>query len=258
MKKSLAVIAFLSVAAMAAGPDSDRAKSVVQRSIDRAGGWSAWMATRTVQFRKTATQYNADGTVKGTRVQSHRYTLHPSMRMRIEWEDNGSKIVLINNGTDAWKFVDGKPATSKDDVNSARNATFGSHYVFNMPFKLFDPGVSLTWAGSERLPDGTTVDKVRPVYARGIGDAGGMHTWTYYFDAADGRLTANHLQYAPDRYDYTEYDDDKPVGALVLSTHRRGYDADEHGKRGPMQSEIWYDQIRVNEPLAEELFEPPR
>ena len=44
-------------------------------------------------------------------------------------------------------------------------------------------------------------------------------------------------EYAADRYDYTEYYDDRPVGSLLLSTHRRGYNADEHGKRGAFISD---------------------
>ena len=258
MRKYVTLIGCLFVAVLASGQAGDRAKTVVQRSIDHAGGWPAWMSTGTVQFRKTTTSYNADGSVKQTRVQFHRYVLHPSPRMRIEWEENGSKTALINNGRDAWKVVNGKAATSQNDVNSARNSTFGSHYVFNMPFKLMDPGVTLTWAGNERLADGTMVDKVRVTYGPGVGDAGGMHTWTYYFDSKSARLVANLLQYAPDRWDYTEYYDDRAVGALLLSTHRRGYDADAKGKRGPMQSQIWYEQIRVNEPIADALFQPPK
>lgn len=258
MTKYIALIGFLLLAAMAAEDPGDRARMVVRRSIERAGGWSAWTATRTVQFRKTTTQYNPDGSVKQTRVQLHRYVLHPSPRMRIEWEEKGSKIVLVNDGRNAWKIIDGKPATSRDETNSARNSTFGSHYVFNMPFKLMDPGAQLTWAGSARLTDGTMVDKVRVTYGPGVGDAGGMHTWAYYFDSKSGRLVANLLQYASDRYDYTEYYDDKPVGALLLSTRRQGYDATVHDKRGPMQSQIWYDQIRVNEPLLPVLFQPPK
>lgn len=258
MSKFVAVLGLLAISAFGATDPADRARVVVQHAIDHAGGWAAWMGTSTVQFRKTTTRYNEDGSVKSTRVELHRYLLHPSPRMRIEFEDNGSKIVLINNGRDAWKLINGKPATSQKDINSARNSTFGSHYVFNMPFKLMDPRVTLSYAGSERLADGTTVDKVRPAYGPGVGDAGGMHTWTYFFDAKTARLVANLLQYSPDRWDYTEYYDEKPIGAMLLSTHRKGYDADAHGKRGPMQSEIWYDQIRTNEPLLPVLFEPPR
>jgi hypothetical protein len=41
------------------------------------------------------------------------------------------------------------------------------------------------------------VEKVRVTYEKGAGDAGGLHTWTYYFDSRSARLTANHLNYGP-------------------------------------------------------------
>ncbi len=232
----------------------DRAGEVVRRAITYAGGWEAWTATRTVQFRKTTIRYRPDGSVEQKRVQLHRYVLRPGLRARIEGEADGKKIVLINNGYEAWKIVDGASADGTQDRNQARNATFGSHYVFHMPFKLTDRGAHLAYVGAEKLPDGTTVDRVRVTYDKGAGDAGGLHTWTYYFEAGSGRLRANHLTYAPGKYDFTEYLDDRPVGALRLSTRRYGYDADAKGKKGSKVSEILYEEIRTNVPLDSGLF----
>jgi hypothetical protein len=127
-----------------------------------------------------------------------------------------------------------------------------------MPFKLRDPGTQLEKAGAMTIDDGTVVQKVRVTYAKGAGDAGGMHTWTYMFDPQTGRLACNHLQYAADKYDWTEYYDEKPVGSLILSTRRVGYNADANGKVGPKQSEITYDQIQTNIEFPRDLFKPPR
>ena len=235
----------------------DGARIVVDKAIEHAGGWQAWTSTRTIQFRKTTVHFAADGTVRDTRVQFHRYVLNPAPRMRIESDDHGSKIVAINDGHQAWKLVDGKLASSQDEINSARNNTFGSHYVFGMPFKLRDPGAQLADAGGAQLPDGPLVRKIRVTYAKGVGDSGGLHTWTYLIDPASGRMIANHLQYAPGKYDYTEYYDEKPIGSLTLPTRRIGYEADANGKVGPRQSETTYDQIETNVDLSEELFAPP-
>ena len=233
-------------------------RTLVDRSIAHAGGWSAWEAVRSVQFRKTIIRFAPDGSVIGTQVQVHRYEMDPMTRMRIEYEEKGAKIVLINDGEQAWKIVDGKIATTQADVNSARNSTFGSHYVFGMPFKLLDPGASLADAGTKTLDDGTVVRQVRVTYAKGVGDAGGFHTWTYLIEPKTGRLAANLLLYAAGRYDWTEYHDEKTIGALTLSTLRRGFNADAKGKVGPKQSEITYDQIQTNATFSDDLFAPPR
>ena len=98
---------------------------------------------------------------------------------------------------------------------------------------------------------------MRVEYEAGAGDAGGKHVWTYYFDAKSGRLCANHLNYAPDKYDFTEYFDDQLVDGIRVSARRHGYDADARGKSGPKFSEILYEEIRTNVALAEMLFAPP-
>ena len=245
--------------AQPAGPSlpQDRAGEIVRRAIDYHGGWDAWTAMETVEFDKTTTRYRPDDTVETRRAQHHRYVLRPALAARIEWEEEGRKIVLINSGGDAWRIVDGQAATSTEDRNGARNSTFGSHYVFNMPWKLADPGTHLSYAGRETLPDGTVVDKVRVTYDQGAGDAGGLHTWTYAFDAESGRLTANHLQYEPGKYDSTEYHDDVEVGGLRFASRRLGFAADANGRVGPRVSEIVYENIRFGVPLPEALFQHP-
>ena len=234
-------------------------EKLVDKAIEHAGGWNAWTSTKTLQFRKTSQRFNEDGSFKETRVQFHKYVLHPSPQMRIEWEMNGSKGIMINNGKgEAWKLVNGKEATTQEDINGARGNTFGSHYVFGMPFKLRDPGTQLEDAGTMTLEDGTVVHKIRTTYTKGAGDAGGMHTWTYMFDPQTGRLACNHLQYEPDKYDLTEYYDEKPVGSMLLSTRRVGYTADANGKVGQKRSETTYDQIETNVEFPKDLFQKPR
>ncbi|MBA2269469.1 MAG: hypothetical protein H0W20_02595 [Chthoniobacterales bacterium] len=232
---------------------------LVEKAIEHAGGWNAWTGTKTLQFRKTTQRFNEDGSFKETRVQFHKYVLHPSPQMRIDWEMNGSKGIIINNGKgEAWKFVNGKEATTQEDINGARGNTFGSHYVFCMPFKLRDPGTHLEDGGTKALEDGTTAQKVRIIYDKSAGDAGGMHHWTYLFDPQTGRLVANHLQYEPGKYDWTEYYDEKAVGSMLLSTRRVGYTADADGKVGLKRSETTYDQIETNAKFPRDLFKAPR
>lgn len=242
-----------------AGAQDHTPDKLVDKAIEHAGGWDSWMGTRTIQFRKTTQRFNEDGSFKETRVQFHKYVLHPSPQMRIDWEMNGSKGVMINNGKgEAWKFVNGKEATTQEDINGARGNTFGSHYVFGMPFKLRDPGTHLEDAGTATLDDGTVVRRIRTTYDKGAGDAGGMHTWTYMFDPQTGRLASNHLQYEADKWDWTEYYDEKPVGSMLLSTRRVGYTADANGKVGQKRSETTYDQIETNVEFPQDLFKKLR
>lgn len=248
----------LLLAASLAGAQNLTPEQLVAKAIEHAGGWDAWLGTRTVQFRRTEKFFDPEGKVTSTEVQFHKYILQPSPQMRIDWESNGSKGVMINNGHEAWKLVNGKPATSEEDIMAARSNTFAGHYLFGMPFKLRDPGTQLEDAGTMTTDDGTVVQKIHAVYAKGVGDSGGMHKWTYMIDPQNGRLVCNHLEYMPGKYVWGEYYDEKRVGALLLSTRRVGYEADANGKVGPKQAEMTYDQIETNIEFPRDLFKPPR
>ncbi len=78
------------------------------------------------------------------------------------------------------------------------------------------------------------------------------------FDSQSGRLVANHLEYAAGKFDWTEYYDEKPLGALLLATKRVGYDADANGKVGPKRSETTYDEMQTDVALDPKLFAFPR
>ena len=255
------MIALLSLFLLAADPPtlpSNAAGAAVGRAFAHHGGFEAWAAKSSVQFRKTTTRFGPDGKIDRRPTQFHRYLLRPRLRARIEWEEDGKQIVLINDGGQGVKFVDGQPATAVADVNQARGVSFGSHYVFNMPFKLMDPGAKLAAAMPRTLPDGTRVDAVRVTYAPGVGDAGGMHTWTYFFDARSGRLTANHLTYAPGKHDYTEYHDDMVVDGITLARRRLGFEADATRRKGERTSEIVYEDVKFAVPLDASVFAAPR
>lgn len=240
---------------------ADRAGEVVRRAVAFAtGDWAAWQAKRTVSYRKTTLRLGPDGGVERRLVQMHHYALHPEARMRITWEEDGQEIVLVNKGDQAWKFVGGTEATTAADRDHAWNATFGSHYVFSMPFKLTDPGALLSYAGRDTLADGTVAERVRVDYEPGAGSAGGLHTWTYYFDADDGRLVANHLRYgpAPTDYDFTEYLDYRVIDGVHMPTRRYGYRSNAAAERLEKVSEILYEDVRFDVPLPDTLFLPPR
>lgn len=236
------------------------AGDVVRRGIEAGGGWQAWEATETVSYEKTTVRFGPNGEPESTRVERHRYRLHPSLAVRIDYTDaDGREVSLRNDGDEAWKLVDGELATSEDDRNHAWNSTFGSHYVFSMPFKLTDPGANLESVGRSELPDGTLADGVRVSYEPWAGSSGAYHVWTYWFAADDARLVANRLDFGPepDDHDYTEYFDHRRVGDLHLPTRRISYQSNPEGERLHPLSEISYAEIELEAPLPDRLFRPP-
>jgi len=248
---------------LAAGPTPmdrlprDKAGEIVRRGIEFAGGWNTWAGKKTVQFRQITRRFRRDGTVERQREQLHRYRLQPGFAVRIDWEENGKKFALINNGRFSTKVVNGVEDLSTDAGREARNVTFESEYVFAMPFKLTDAGAHLESIGPAKLSDGTVADRVRVTYDKGVGDAGGLHTWTFSFDSKSGRLCASHFKREPAKFDFSEHLEEKTFDGIRLATKRLGYGADAAGKKGPRISETIYEDVRFDVPLEDRLFQIP-
>lgn len=239
-------------------PD-DRAGEVVRRAIEAAGGWDQWAAKGTVDYTKR-TVHQDEGEGDRESADRHRYRLHPSPAMRIDWDDaEGRDAVLINDGDEAWKVVDGEIATEPSDRDQAWNATFGSHYMFSLPFKLTDEGAHFTHEGQETLPDGRLADRIRVVYDPGVGSAGGMHTWTFFFTADRGDLAAYFLHFGEGTEDYrfTEYGPPEDIDGLTLPTRRTVWRSNAAMEKLALDSDIHHDAIRFGVDLPDELFRPP-
>lgn len=241
------------------GLPAGKAGEVVGAAIEAAGGWSEWKRKTSVDYFKRTIQFDEQGAPFSQQLQRHRYLLSPQFKARIEWEEEGRQIVLINDGEQAFKLVDGQLASAQSDRDQAWNSTFGSHYVFCMPFKLTDPGTELEYVGRRALPDGTEADRIEVNYAPGAGSSAGQHFWTYYFSASDSQLVANHLRHgpSPDQNLFTEYGQVREIDGLRLPTIRYSYASDPDQRRLQKLSEISYSEIRFDSVDDQSLFSPP-
>lgn len=239
-------------------PD-DEAGELIRRAIRAHGGWDAWSALRSVEYRKVTVQLDDRGRPADSTVERHRYALDPGPRMRIDRLEEGeeSSVVLINDGDEAWKLDGGEVDRGWGATDEARNSTFGSHYVFSQPFKLTDAGARFTALGRDTLPEGIPVDAVRVRYDPGVGSSGGMHTWVYYFDPETGRLAGYRFgegdEVESDRF--TVYGDFRQVGGVVLYGRRTAY---EVGADGPRPATVYrHEDHRADPAVPDSLFLPP-
>ena len=63
--------------------------------------------------------------------------------------------------------------------------------------------------------------------------------------------------YEPGKYDYTEYHDDMVVDGITLARRRLGFGADATRRKGKQTSEIVYEDVKFDVPLAPSLFAAP-
>ena len=264
MKELAAVIPFLALLASPPPTPLERlpqnaAGAAVRRAIEHAGGWSAWEVKKTAELKRTTRRHRPDGSVDETRTEVHRYRLRPAFGVRIESEEHGKKVLFVNNGRFASKVVDAREDLSLASGREARDETFAASFLFGLPFKLTDAGARLESLGQGPLDDGTVAERVRVTYEQGAGDAGGQHTWTYFFDAQSGALRAARADLSPDKSFYFEFLDEKSFDGLRLPTRIRESTMAASGKRGSLISESTVDELRFNVPLDDSLFAiPPR
>jgi hypothetical protein len=259
-----AVIPFLALAASPPSSPLDRlpqnaAGAAVRRAIDHAGGWKAWEAKKTAELKITSKRARPDGSGMETRTEIHRYRLVPAFGVRIEVDDHGKKVLMVNNGRFASKVVDAREDLSVDAGREAREETFAANYLFGVPFKLTDKGARLESLGQGPLEDGTVAERVRVTYEPGAGDSGAQHTWTYFFDSQSGALRAARVDMSPDKTYYFEFLEEKTFDGMRLPTRVRESTMDASGKRGKPMAESSVDEVRFNVPLDDALFAiPPR
>lgn len=235
-------------------PDNE-AGTIVRKAIEYFGGWENWVSKNTVSYYKTTSYLDSTGTETRSVGQLHQYQLQPTFKARMSWEENGDQYVIINNGQQAWKFKNGEEMTDQGSKNQAWNSSFGSHYVFSMPFKLTDPGTILTFEGLDTLDNGKVVNSLKVEYEEGAGSSGGMHDWWYFFDPETNELIANFLDHGHG-YSYTSYEGFEEVDGIRIQKKRHSYDTNENRGIGYLETTYKNEDVQFNVSLSEDLFEP--
>ena len=202
-------------------PDN-QAGEVVRRAIERAGGWKSWISKNNFSFYKKITHLDSTGTVERSVRQHHTYNLKGVFKARLEWKIGDHEYLIINNGEQAKKYKNGVEMVDDRSKNEAWNSSFGSHYVIGMPYKLTDPGVTLTYEGIDTAILDRPVHSLKVQYAKGAGSTGGMHRWWYYFDEDTYDLAGNYLDYG-EGHSITTYEVFEEVGGHRFHNKRHSY-----------------------------------
>jgi len=242
---ALAMIAGLAVglaAALPAAAASDPAAvQKAERLLDALGGRQAFAATRFIRF-------NFFG------FRTHHWDRWTG-RYRLEGKNRAgqSYVVLFSTGTkDGRAWREGAELDGEDKaklLEMAYGAFINDTYWLLMPYKLLDPGVTLSDGGQEVI-DGTAYDVVR-LHFDHVGLTPGDTYWAY-LNPASGLMErwAYHLEDWPADRPKTQWQwlDWKRYGSILLSSRRR----DPASKREAVLSDI-----AVFDSLPDTVFTSP-
>ena len=233
-------------------PDN-MAGEVVKQAIERAGGWNSWKNKENFSFYKKITHLDSLGNEEKSVRQHHLYQLKGTFKARMEWTIGDDSYLIINDGEQAKKYQNGVELTDLNSKNEAWNSSYGSHYVIGMPYKLTDPGATLTYEGIDSTLLDVPVHAVKVEYAKGAGSTGGMHLWYYYFDIDNYDLVGNFLDYG-EGYAVTTYEVFENVGNHRIHNKRFSYISNKDKERLVLRTVYENKELKFDQQLDEDAF----
>ncbi len=142
-----------------ASPDA-RAVEIADRVMQALGGREAWDRTRFIKFGFGSER---DGKFQGRRHTWDKWT----GRYRVEGlnREGAPFVILMNlNTREGRAWLSGQELggeARKAELERGYGMWVNDTYWLLMPYKLRDPGVTLTYAGEERGANGATYDKLK-------------------------------------------------------------------------------------------------
>lgn len=204
----------------------DSARYWARRLLTSLGGPEGWRETRFLRFRWVV----GSGEEASGRLHAwDRYT----GRYRLEYErDDGRPVLALFNvnriradslASAGHVWVDGERlqgARRDSALRNAYGAFINDSYWLLHPFKYFDPGVHLDWAGRTELSDGRSYPTVHLTFEEDLGVTNDQY-WGYV-DPETGRLHAwqYHLQGREEKGDVIRWEGWERVGAVRLAPRR--------------------------------------
>jgi hypothetical protein len=239
--KAIAWLIAVLLAMPGAAAADDEARRLAQRSLDAMGGAQAWDAVHFVRFTFAGFRTHYWDKYEG------RYRLQGKNRQ------GDSYVVLMDLDTkqgDAW--LNGEKLAGDEAAKQLENAWgawVNDTYWLIMPYKLFDPGVSLVSEGKETL-DGKAYDKVRLTFD-GVGLTPGDTYWVY-FDPETGLVArwAYVLEGWEEGKEATAWTwgDWKSYGGVLLASERKMVGGDR---------ELPMGDVAVFDSLPDSVFTSP-
>jgi hypothetical protein len=235
------LLAAVAAPLLAAGESDPRAVELADHLLERLGGRQAWEAVHFIRF--TFADFRTHHWDKWTG------------RHRLEYSDRQGDRYLVLDDVDsrqgrAWK--NGEPLAG-DELAKALEGSYAAWvndtYWLLMPYKLRDPGVTLSYAGEETL-DGNLYDKVMLTFD-GVGLTPGDRYWAY-LNRETGLMDrwAYILQSYPPERPATAWlwEDWKRYGGILLSSRRVSVE----GER-----ELPLSGIAVTDSMPDAVFDSP-
>lgn len=219
----------------------DKVNDVLTRALNSAGGLDRYQSLDSIVYRKRSVLYHADGSVESDQYQLHAYALRPALSGEISWTDSLGDHGIHYDNPSTYKSLNGEKIPNSEE--SARKSFLSSHFVLMMPYKLIDPGVTLTYDGTTTI-DSMTVDVLKAEYNPTDNENHSTSdVWWGYFEQGSGEFVASMVYHHP-TYAYIENTIRETVGPMKQNLRRHSWRTDSLRNKQFLRAEFWYEDFK--------------
>lgn len=219
-------------------------KRVLSKAIPAAGGWDNWQNLQRISYSKKSILYHADGTVESEVNQRHKYVLQPELQGSITWSDSSGNHEILYSSASAARLLNNELVEGSEE--GARNTFLSAYYVLFVPFKIMDPGASLTYLGLDTLDQGSVVECIRAEYNPDEEENHSTNdTWYFYFDKETGDFLANMVYHAP-TYALIENNEVNTDLPIKMNTYRESWRVDSLRNKEFLRGVFFYGDFLLD------------
>ena len=220
-----------------------KAKILLQKGIEAAGGLENWNRISSLQFKKDYELFLKDGSVEKAAKQYHHYQF-PKNKIEIKSQEGGAmKELIFDNGKVIQKINGELNKEAKQE--SLMNSIYTSTFVIEIPFKFLDKGAEISHAGLDTLETGEAVEVLRVDYhPEKHNNLTTEDTWWLYFDQKDFRLHGYMVKHK-DHYSYVQNLKTTTANGFLFPTHRKSYRVDTDRNILYLRAEYFYKDYSV-------------
>ena len=217
-------------------------KSVLEKGIAASGGLDNWKNGKAYTFNKRTILYLEDDTVESKSEQIVTIKNHPQLEGTIHWNNrtDTTDIKIVYADGQATKYIDNQ-AQSAADNEAAELSFLGAHLVMNLPFKLLDPGIALTYDGQQTMFD-RKVEVLIADYNKEQANHNKTHRWWHYFDATTYEYVGYKV-FHPPTYALVENRKSTVHNGITYTTDRVTWRVDSLNNKQFIRAKFAYDRF---------------
>lgn len=198
-----------------------------------------WEDLDTIQFYKTTRLYLEDDTLEDSTYQLHTYVLYPDMNGKYSWKEDDKEFEVVYDNGFVMMNENGKDiALSETNIEKYKLSFLGAQFVICLPFKLNDPGVQLSYEGSD-IFNGRQVEVLKASYNAELDNHTKSHDWWHYFDKKTYKYLGYKVYHSP-TYAKVYNIGTADIQGVTFPEYRRTYRVDADDNELYLRAEFWY------------------